>query len=118
MTQGRISKQGEPVVPVALHGSGTRRVNAILDTGFTGHLCLARRHRRFAKLRRVGDVETELADGTRITQPAYIGRVTFAGETRQVLVTLTRAEDSLIGTALLSGSRVLIDFRRRLVRID
>jgi len=118
VTKGRISKHGEPVVPVALHGSRTHRIEAILDTGFTGHLCLARRHRRLVKLSRVGDVETELADGTRITQAAYLGRVTFVAETREVLVTLTGTEESLIGTALLSGRKVLLDFRRRLVRID
>jgi predicted aspartyl protease len=116
--RGRISKQGEPIVPVALHGSGKRGIDAILDTGFTGHLCLARRHRHLVKLTRMGNVEIELADGTRVTPTAYRGRVTFAGETREVLVTLTRADDSLIGTSLLAGRRVLLDFRRHSVRID
>jgi clan AA aspartic protease len=117
MIRGLINTQGEPLVPLVLHGMRKRRIDAVLDTGFTGHLCLAQRHRRSVKLTPVGEVETELADGSRILQPVHIGEITFAGVTRQVFVTLTRSRDSLLGTALLRDKRVHLDFVRRRVSI-
>ena len=54
----------------------------------------------------------ELADGRRIWRPTFVGEVTFDGRRRFVLVTLTKARDSLVGTALLRGKRLRIDFRR------
>ena len=112
MIVGSVTSAGEPVVPVTIHGQARRvRIAAILDTGFTGELCLARRHRRTMKLERLGEAEAELADGSRITQAVYAGRVTFDGELRRVLVTLTNSEDSLLGTAMLRRKRLAIDFR-------
>ena len=64
-------------------------------------------------LRRRGDVEMDLADGRRVKEPAYVGEVSFDGRRKMVVVTLTRLADSLVGTSLLSGKRVRIDFVRR-----
>jgi predicted aspartyl protease len=113
MIRGRISSQGAPFVPLTVHGSRKRRIEAVLDTGFTGHLCVARRHRRWMHLNPVGEVETELADGSRTMQRMYVGHITFGGVKRQIFVTLTRASDSLMGTALLLDKQVRLDFRRR-----
>jgi predicted aspartyl protease len=82
----------------------------VLDTGFTGHVCIARRHRQKLALSRIGMIDSELADGSRVEQTAYLGSVSFDGQRRSVLVTLTDSEDSLIGTALLRKKRVAIDF--------
>lgn len=117
MIRGRINTQGEPFVPLMVHGPRTRRIEAVLDTGFTGHLCLARRHRREMHLTAVGAVETELADGSRTMQRVYLGQVTFAGDRRQVFVMLTKSKDSLLGTALLLNRRVHLDFRTQVVSV-
>ena len=95
---------------IAIHGARPTRIQAVVDTGFTGHLCLAARLRRSMNLRRSGDVEMELADGRRVQQPAYLGKVTFDGRPRTVLVTLTRSADCLVGTSLLAGKRLGIEF--------
>lgn len=100
-------------MPIAVRGVRPSTIQALLDTGFTGHLCLATPVRRRMTLRRSGDVEMELADGRRVQQPAYIGEVTFDGQRRTVLVTLTRSADSLVGTSLLAGKRLRVDFVTR-----
>ncbi len=117
MIRGRINAQGEPFVPLVVHGPRAQRIEAVLDTGFTGHLCLSRRHRRQMHLTSVGEVETELADGSRTMQRVYLGHITFAGDRRPVFVTLTKSQDSLIGTALLLNRQVHLDFSKRRVSV-
>ena len=102
----------DPCCPTKKFAHIRRVIEAVLDTGFTGHLCLARRHRRSMNLRLVGEVETGLADGSRTMQPVYLGTITFFGVARPVFVTLTRSSDSLIGTALLLNRQVHLDFSR------
>ena len=115
MIVGHVTTDGDPVVTIDIHGARRFRIEAILDTGFTGHLCLARRYEKRVRLVRLGDIESELADGSCVTQPEYAAEVSFDGERRRVLVMLTDSRDSLIGTALLRKKRVAIDFPRRRV---
>ena len=73
---------------------------------------LIRHLRRRMALRRAGEVEIELADGRRVLQAAFLGEISFDGRQRTVLVTLTRSTDSLIGTSLLAGKTVRVEFVR------
>ncbi len=70
------------------------------------------------RLRRVGRQAFELADGGRVFLDVYLGEITFGRRRRRVLVTLTDAHDSLVGTGLLHGARLTIDFRRATVRVQ
>jgi clan AA aspartic protease len=116
MIRGRVTSEGEPLVPITLHGRRSARIEAVLDTGFTGHISIARRHRSKMRLAKLGKIESELADGSRVVQAAYLGAVSFDGERKAVLVTISDAQDSLVGTALLRDKRVVIDFvSRRIV---
>ena len=47
---------------------------------------------------RLADVETELADGSRVILDAYLGDATFDGQRKRVIVTVTPGSDSLLGT--------------------
>ena len=68
-----------------------------MDTGFTGHICLAAHLRRRMALRRAGEVEIELADGRRVLQAAFLGEISFDGRQRTVRVEFVRG-----GTAVVS----------------
>src|SRR5262245_44640134 len=118
MIRGRVTRDGEPLVPIVLHGRRPVRIQAVLDTGFTGHLSLARRHLGKIRVSELGTIESELADGSRDVQPAYLGSVSFDGERKSILITVTDAEDSLVGTALLREKRVLINFAARQVVVS
>jgi clan AA aspartic protease len=118
MIRGRIRDGVEPIVSLTLHGRrASREIEAILDTGFTGHLCLAKRHRAHLQLTPVGEVETEMADGRRVSLRAHTADVTFMRQRRTIIVTLTSAADSLVGTALLREMRLVVDFPRGLVEV-
>ena len=112
MIRGRVRAGREALVPITIHGTRPSAIEAVVDTGFTGHICLAAHLRRRMVLRRAGQVEMELADGRRVEQAAYLGEVSFDGRRRTVLVTLTRSADSLIGTSLLAGKTIRVEFVR------
>ncbi len=111
MIRGRIRRNEEPLVPLVLLGRGSRRVEAILDTGFTGYLCLARRHRRGMALVPVGTAREVFADGRTRNETVYAGDIRFDGRRQRIPIVLTGAEDSLVGTRLLQGKRLRINFR-------
>lgn len=117
MIRGRLGSGGEPVVTITLHGRRPRAIEAVLDTGFSGHLCLSRRQRSFMRLRRVGRQPFELADGHQVIEDVFLGEVTFDGRRQRVLVTLTAARESLVGTDLLAAKVVRIDFARAKVTV-
>ena len=111
MIRGRVRAGREALVPVTIHGTRPTEIEAVVDTGFTGHICLAARLRRRMTLRRAGEGEMELADGRRVKQATYLGEVSF-GRRRAVFVTLTRSTNSLIGTSLLAGKTMRVKFVR------
>ena len=112
MIRGRVRAGREALLPVTIHGTRPTEIEAVVDTGFTGHICLAARLRRRMTLRRAGEVEMELADGRRVKQATYLGEVSFDGRRRAVFVTLTRSTNSLIGTSLLAGKTMRVKFVR------
>ena len=109
--RGRVvSSAREAIVPLTLLGSGGARVEveAIIDTGFTGHLTLPVGVVRSLALPRRGFLEVELADGSTTALRVYDARVLWSSRERPVPV--YEAEGgALVGMALLRGSRLTID---------
>lgn len=118
MTRGGLGQDHDPRLPIILHGSRRSTIEAVVDTGFSEYLCLARRHRNRMRLNYVGEECFELADGSEVQEPVYQGEVTFDGVRQPVLVTITRSDDTLIGTALLRDKRLTINFRDGDVIVD
>lgn len=112
MIRGRVGADGAPRVAITIHGRAVATVEAAVDTGFSEHLRLARRYRRRMTLAYVGDEPFELVDGRIVRERVYRGEATFDGVRQSVLATLTRSADTLIGTALLRGKTLAVDFRR------
>jgi|SRR3712207_2713360 clan AA aspartic protease len=109
--RGRVcSSAREAIVPLTLLGSGDARVEveAVIDTGFTGHLTLPAGVVRSLALPGRGFVEVELADGSTSALSVYDARVLWGGWERPVPV--YEAEGGpLVGMALLRGSRLTVD---------
>lgn len=114
MLKGRLREDGQAVVEVeVVCRDGSRRtVPAIVDTGFNGQVSLSRRLVNMLDLILAyqGTVEIELANGTVIEEDVYGGRVYFDGQELDAEITITDAEDTFIGTGLLTGKVLLINF--------
>lgn len=64
-----------------------------------------------------GTVEVELANGAVMEEDVYRGRVRFNGQELDAEIIITDVEDTFIGTGLLTGKVLLINFATREVII-
>lgn len=85
-------------------------LNALIDTGFDGDLCLPVPVAVSLGFELVGQEAVEYADGRRDRQLVFVGLVSFLGEERPANIVLTNGGDTLIGTGLFEDKTVTIDF--------
>jgi clan AA aspartic protease len=111
MMRGNVTPDGrEAVIPVEVFsssGSGSLRVEAVVDTGFTGHLTLPPTMVQTLTLSIVGSAESVLGDGSIVVENVCIARVLWHGEERPVRV-LVADVTPLLGMALLRGSEIRV----------
>jgi hypothetical protein len=65
----------------------------------------------------IGSAEIELADGSHKRELPFTGSVKFVDETREVELALTESDQALVGTGLLAGCQLAIDFEKEKVRL-
>lgn len=119
MIQGHIAS-GTPILEIAVRGKKAgMTLEGVLDTGFDGHVCLPISIAVHLGLELTRVVSAELADGTVLEDElVFAGQVTWDGALVDVDILLTRSEDVLIGTSLLSGHSVSLDYQRGKVLIE
>ena len=88
-------------------------VDALLDTGFDGDICLPTQLAIQLGLELWDMMWVELADGTLKDELVFAGVVVWEGEDREVMITLTESQEALLGTGLLRDSVLEMDFTRR-----
>jgi clan AA aspartic protease len=107
---GRVTEQNEAVITIMVRGEGKRSITleAVLDTGFDGCLCLSPDDVSALRLPFIGKEVVILADGSDTELHVYQASVEWHG--RLVRVPVIEAEGgALIGMALLRGSHVGLD---------
>lgn len=87
------------------------RVEAVVDTGFTGHLTLRPETVERLALPIVGSAESILADGSTTIEDVCLARVVWHGSSRPIRALIADATP-LLGMSLLRGS----ELRMRVVR--
>jgi len=112
---GHVTDDGVPVINIQFAG---REWTAIVDTGFNGELELPRALQQHVNAQIVGRVFSLLAGGHRIEEDAYLVDFQFDGQTVCVQATFADSSEILLGTRLLHGHRLEIDFRTGTVLID
>jgi clan AA aspartic protease len=111
MLRGRVNKSGEPLVALTLElGRKRRRQTAVIDTGFNGYLSVPKSLIEQADWELLGFEDYELASGAIVREQVYRGWVIFDRRRVEVYAVATDSSDILIGTRLLRGKRLLIDF--------
>ncbi|SRR6266446_2223595 len=104
----------------AVRVGGIRRtvtLEAIIDTGFDGAICVSLDVGVTLGLELVGNDLVELADGSHKEILLFAGKVRLLKRTQLVEMSITNGEEALIGTALLAGCRFSADFDTGKVRL-
>lgn len=110
MMQGFVNQNCEAIIKVAVGYARQRKqiVDAVIDTGFTGCLCLPQSIITSLRLPwYFRDVGT-LGDGSEVIFEMYKATVIWDGRERIIDVAASEA-DPLIGMSLLYGFRIQID---------
>ena len=108
---GHVSAGCEAVLTVRVFGEDegdAGPVEAVIDTGFDGHLLLPPSVAGSLSLPRIGSARPTLADGSVVTMPVHVAGVLWHGRSRPARV-LVAEGGPLVGMALLRGSRLRVD---------
>jgi len=120
MIKGEIGPAGSPIIKTKIIGSRAKIViDGILDTGFTGHLCLPITTAVSLGLELTGLERVELADGAILEdEPVFSGKMEWNENIIDVDIVLTKSADTLLGTALLRGMEVMLNYSTNEVVVE
>ena len=115
MLRGRVNPDVQALITVNIHSNGDHSngdhgepVEAVIDTGFTGHLTLPACTIGRLGLSLVGHNKFKLANGEHSEFQIYNGSVTWHGHPHEVHIVQSEC-DPLLGMTLLWGSRITVD---------
>jgi clan AA aspartic protease len=111
MIAGTVGVRLEATIPLLVFGTGPRQqtIRAAIDTGYNGALTLPAAVVRALSLTRLVPGSATLANGTQRPVHFFRAHVLWDGQIREVRILCVDA-DPLIGTALLKGYHLGIDF--------
>jgi clan AA aspartic protease len=105
-------------IPFRRSGQPDVAIECVVDTGFTGLLCLPPKAVALLGLPFRYDLRARLADDSEVMLPVHDATILWIGAERDVRVLATDRRP-LIGTALLDGYELFSQFRENgLVTID
>lgn len=114
--EGYFNENGEPVITLDLLSTS---IEILIDTGFAGSLIVPKTRANDLALTFEGVEEFYTATGEMFTAPAYSITVGWFGE-RLIAPIAISAEirEALLGTRMLQGCRLTIDYGERTVQIE
>ena len=106
-------------VPVATSRDGERtELVAWIDTAFNGCLVIPQKELSELKLSKRFSSEAILADGRTVELETYSCYFDWFGNTYETLVAASEGEYALLGTMLLDGHRLTIDYSTKVVSLE
>lgn len=117
---GRVDRADRALVEIDIRAVGASevlRLTAWVDTAFTGELVLPRSTIELLDLPQSSAISAGLADGKQVLLGTYSCTVEWFGEERRVEAVESESKLALIGTGLLRGHKLEVDYLERLVSI-
>ena len=113
---GRVDAGGNAFV--SLRFARGEMIDCLIDTGFNGDLFLPLDLAETLELRITGEQEFQVAGGAILPAFTSLIEIEWLGSVRIAEVVLSEGADQLVGTALLQGTRLMIDYIDRRVKIE
>ena len=112
MIRGAVTDRLEATIPIHMRAADNRlvEVQAVIDTGFNGHVALPASIIERLALEPLGQLPALLGDGRRVVLAVYDATVVWEGAEREVEALHSDA-GALVGMALLHGSELRIGVR-------
>lgn len=105
-------------VPVSANKSGDRKdILVWVDTAFNGGLVIPRKHIETLGLQKESSAEAILADGNIVELETFACFFDWFGATYETQILANDGEYPLLGTMLLSGHKLEIDYDARTVAL-
>lgn len=95
---------------VVVGKAGNLRLEAVLDTGFNDEFSLPKKYFPECDLSYYGTEEYTLANGAVVEEPLYRGKLVIDNHALEVLMCISDDDQALLGTRLLNGKIVTLDF--------
>ncbi len=109
MITGKITVYQEAVIELEVGSSNqSEKIEAVIDTGFTGYLTLPSALVSRLNLQQAAEQRAILGDENRVVLKRHIAKVLWHGAERNVYV-LQAEGGPLVGMSLLYGSRLILD---------
>ena len=109
MMQGYVNQNYEAMLSLVVrNGDKLKSITAVIDTGFTGFLCLPIATIRELELSWSYRDRATLGDGSEVLFDIYDGMVIWGGQYREIEINAAETEP-LIGMSLLRGYRLQVD---------
>jgi len=111
MLKGKIENGLHPKIGVEVAGKiSARKFLALVDTGFDLEFALYHQEAAGLGLKIKRYTWIDYADGERMKEPLAPARVLWHGKWKEIKVVLSNDQEPAIGTRLLQGSVVTMDF--------
>ena len=114
--QGKATAAHEPVVVLQTLPK-KRKISVLIDTGFSGELCLSPKIIHRMGFERVGREAYVLADSQIVHADIYKAEILWFNHSRSVEVIALDSPQGLLGTQLLQSCTLTVNFRQRDVSI-
>ena len=116
--RGHVNEFGEPIVQIGIPiGKRIHVMDAVIDTGFNSYVSIPEKIIKRCNWQCIGDEAYELANGATIHEKVYLGKIVFAGQAQRAYIVSTKADDILIGTKLLKGMELRINFKTNKIHV-
>lgn len=115
--KGSVNEFGVPELKIALVIKGKIiPVVAMVDTGFNSYLSVPKRIAKHWEY--LAQEEFEIATGEIVKQDVYLGKMLWFGKSIPVYSISSESEDVLMGTSLLKGTELKINFKTRVMYVE
>ena len=116
LESGRVNSYREALVLVRLGDGAT--IECVVDTGFDGGLMLPRAFVSQIQIPIIGELTFEMVGGAKMSAKIGLTDVKWLGELREVEVIVSEGDDALVGTELLIGTTLIIDYQSSSLEIS